>query len=300
MAHTRRDRHPVKSPMICSVVLVWMSLIGAPLSPLFSEAEDLWAANKFTDSNRVLDELLASDPKNSEALWRVARNFYDMGESLSVTAKDERFRLYTEVENYGKKCREADPKDGNCDFWIGVGIGRQGTTRGLLTQIRNAKRIRDLWLTAIRHAPPYRSRDGTADIPGDIYLALGIYYRLIPDWWIMQVVMGVRGDIDDSVEYLRKSVALEPRRIEYLKELGVSLICRGTKEKSEADIEEGRANLRDLQGVPPIKPYDGIDKEHALLILSDPQMACGYSRDGQQEISEKEALKAFEKMPPRQ
>lgn len=257
------------------------------------EAEGLWMASKFTESNRMLEEILASDPRNSEALWRVARNYYDSGESLPMSARDERYRLALATEDWGRRCLKADPDNGNCYFWVGVGIGRQGTVRGILSQIRHAKEVHDLWQKALRLAKPYRSRDGTANIPGDDHLALAIFYRLIPDWWIAQLLLGVRGNIDTSVDHLRSAVALEPQRMEYVKELGVSLLCRWTKKKDPHDLEEGKAYLEKTQILPLFKGYDKVDREHARLILTHPEMACGYSRDGQQEYTEKEAVKAF-------
>lgn len=286
--------------LLLPLVLAGMSILSP--SPRLDEGEALWIASRFTESNRVLESITASpqsDPReNAEALWRMARNFYDMGESLPISAKDERFELALKIEDYGRRCLKADPRNGNCYFWIGVGIGRQGTVRGILTQIRHAKEVHDLWIKATRLQKPYRSKDGTSSVPGDYYLALGIFYRLIPDWWIVQLVLGVRGNIDTSVEYLRKAVALEPTRMEYTKELGISLVCRGTKINRPQDNEEGKAYLLKVETLPMYKGYDKVDREHARLILSRPDMACAYSRDGQQEISEKQALKSLENISP--
>ncbi len=273
--------------------LTGLSLIAS--SPLLDKAEALWMASRFTESNSVLEKILASgrtDPQeNAEALWRMARNYYDIGENLPMSAKVERYTLAVKIEDCGRRCMKADPKNGSCYFWTGVGIGRQGTVRGILTQMRHAKEVHDLWMTALRFQRPYRCRDGTSSVPGDYYLALGIFCRLVPDLWIVQVLLGVKGNLNTSVDSIRKAVSLEPERMEYLKELGVSLVCRGTRENRPQDIEEGKAYLMKTQTLPIIKGYDKIDKEHALLIISHPDMACDYSRDGQQKISEEEARK---------
>jgi len=291
--------------------------MGAPPSP-FDEADALWMASKFTESNSVLENILASgrkkssdgplrsdaytapsDPReNAEALWRMARNYYDIGETLPKSAKGERYTIALAMEDYGRRCMKADPQNGHCYLWTGTGLGRQGTVRGLLTQARHAKEIRDLWEKAARMLKPYRSPDGTYSVPGDAYFCLGIFYRLVPTWEISQLFLGVKGDLNKSVDCLRTAIGMEPLKLEYAKELGASLICRGLTMKRPQDIEEGKAYLMKTQSMPVFKGRDRVDQEHARLILSNPEMACAYSRDGQQEISEKEARKLIKNFPP--
>ncbi len=287
---------PIFLTGLCLLAPAAISAQPAAQSPLLDEAERLWLASKFTDSNTVLEKLLASEPQNADALWRTARNYYGIGENLPLSQKDERYKLYLLVEDYGRKCIKADPESGHCYFWTSVGMGRQGTVKGILTQMRHAKEMRDLWTKAAKiQKQPFRSSNGIYNMPADCYLALGIFYRLTPDWWVAKTILGFRGSIDTSVEYLRKALTFEPDRMEYLKELGVSLLCRGTKFKKPEDIEEGKKYLQRTQTLPIYKAVDKIDKAHAPLLIADPNMACAYSRDGQQEITEKEARKALEK-----
>ena len=107
--------------------------------------------------------------------------------------------------------------------------------------------------------------------------------------------MSTRGDLEKSVAMNRQAVELEPQRIEHVKELGLSLICLGQKRDQPEKVEEGKKILRGIAGLPVIKPSDKIDREHARMLLQDPSLACGYSRDAQQEQSRE----AFEKSQPK-
>jgi len=84
---------------------------------------------------------------------------------------------------------------------------------------------------------------------------------------------------------LRKAVELEPKRAEYVKELGISLVCLGKTTNNQKATDEGIQWLKKVETLPTIKPTDEIDKKHAKMILGNLELACGYSRDAQQDIS---------------
>ena len=88
------------------------------------------------------------------------------------------------------------------------------------------------------------------------------------------------------MEYQRKLVAAEPERIEGLKELGVSLLCKGNKQDDEQAKVEGRVWLQKALTVPPRNPVDRIDHAQIPSILAREADACEYSRDGYQDTSE--------------
>jgi hypothetical protein len=157
-----------------------------------------------------------------------------------------------------------------------------------------ASEVEDAWLKGEELKPTYRAADGTANTLGDLYYALGMYYRVVPEWmrhFPLKQIFGTHGDKAKSVEYQRKALAREPRRIEYMKELGVSLICHGTSYNVPEEIEEGKKLLVELQLIPTIKESEKVDMGHAKMLLEDNSLACGYQRDAQQEVSQE----AYEK-----
>ncbi len=274
---------------------VWAS--GESYGDMINEAERLWEADEYIASNQVLDKVIKMYPERADAYWRKARNNYDLLENTPREEKPDKDSLverYREVESLGKRCAELEPQNGSCYLWVAIGMGRRGTTQGVLNSLGEIDDLEKTFLKAIELKPPYRANRGRANSLGDAYNALGQFYRVVPDWRFLQWIFGTRGDINKSVELQRKAVELEPERMEYVKELGVSLICRGNKTGSEADVSEGKKYLRKIEGLPVIKPSDIIDRKHAKELLARPQLACGYSRDEQQEVS-REAYEKKEK-----
>jgi hypothetical protein len=147
-----------------------------------------------------------------------------------------------------------------------------------------AEDIENAWLSVVDSGYVYASLRGEEILPCDAMQGLGIFYRLVPDWWIIEVIAGTRGDLDLSVDFLRRADSCAPGRIEGLKELGVAEICRGQNNDDPEEIRLGLSRLRQVTTLSPRKPTDSIDKQHSARILAEPQLACAYSRDGQAEI----------------
>jgi len=259
---------------------------------LMKEAEAVWLTRDYDGSDKLLEEAKKICPERAEIYWRSCRNEYDRIEDTpreQKPTKDELVKRYRGIEATAAKCSELDPNDGNCTFWKGVGMGRRGTTQGILSSLDEADDLEQVLLKAESQNPQYHSSDGSANTLGDIYNALGMFYRVLPEWLCtigIKQIVGTCGDLDKSVEYNRKAVAREGKRIEYQKELGISLICRGQKRNKPEEVEEGKKILTDLQSFAEFKRTDPIDKKHAQDILADPKLACGYSRDAQQEQSQ--------------
>ena len=259
---------------------------------LVAESEQAWMDGKFDASDKDLNQAQSICPDRAELYWRLARNDFSRIEAIPRDQKPGRVSLivrYKKIEDLADKCAKLDPEDGNCWLWKASSVGRRATTQGMLKSLREARDVEKYLLKAEQLAPRYRSANGTSNALGDVYDALGQFYRMLPEWLCtigVKQVVGVCGDLKKSISYLRKAVAREPRRIEYQKDLAVSLICHGQKSERPGQIAEGKKMLMALQSLPSVKQTDDIDKQHARMILADPSLACGYSRDGQQEQSE--------------
>lgn len=258
---------------------------------LVEESESLRNNNDFDKSDQVLDRAIKICPERAELYWRKGRNEFDRLENIPKAqrpGKDELIERYSAVERLGEKCMALDPEDGNCVLWKGIGMGRRGTTQGVIYSLAEASQFEDFFLKAESLKPQYRSVDGSSNALADIYTVLGMYYRIIPEWlcyFPLKQLVGTCGDLAKSVEYQRKAAAREPLRIEYQKELAISLLCHGLEHDAPAEVEEGKKILKSLQSMSVIKPSDNVDKAHAKDLLADPSIACGYSRDEQQSRS---------------
>ncbi len=291
---------------LIACLFLWVPIAQAGDEPcagcaeMIQQAEALWMENKFDESDKFLNEAIQKCPQCSEGYWRKARNIYERIETIprdQKPPKDELVKRYRVMEAFSKKGYEINDKCAQCYLFYGAALGRIGTTQGLLKSLFLADDVEQAWLKAVSLKPTYRSANGANHTVADTYYALGMFYRLVPEWlcyFPLKQLIGTCGDKEKSIEYEKKAVELEPSRVEFHKELGISLICHGQKYDRPKEVEEGKKILKGLQSLPERKPFDRIDKQHALTIIDDPSLACGYQRDAQQEL-DKEAYEKQKK-----
>jgi hypothetical protein len=280
---------------IAACVLLNLSIATAneeSCNELIAEAEELWADQKFDESDKKLDRVMKVCPKLSEPCWRKGRNIFDRLESIPRDRKPEKKELvsqYREVEALADRCIEIDERDGHCWLWKVAGMGRRGTTQGVLKSLFMVSDIEKALLKAESLGLTYRSKDGLYDLRCGNYYALGIFYRSVPEWlchFPLKQMVGTCGDKAKSITYQRKAHECQPKNIAINKELATSLLCHGQEYDDPGEIEEAKNLLKALQSLPDVRPFDKIDKLHARMLLADPSLACGYQRDKQQEVSE--------------
>ena len=234
-----------------------------------ARSEKFWVQGKYKESDLELAEAEKICPNNAEIYWRKARNIFSKIDSLPMDKRPRKTELidaYEEMFRQAQKCAELDPENGMCWEHMAISLGMLCKVRNLVRVMREADDLERYLKKAESLHPIYRAENGAADAMADIYNGLAQFYRQVPDSRITGSMVGARGDIEKSVEYERKAVALEPRHIEYLKELGVSLICYSYRKKSPAAMEEGMKYLAGLLDLPNVKYSDAEDKVHARVL----------------------------------
>ena len=258
-------------------------------APVEGTMEEKTAALK--KSNDILRVLLERTPDNPTVYAFIGRNNYEIGERLPQNAKDEKLKLYEEIIDLTTHCvEEVDPEYPPCWAWLGSGNARLGTTEGILSSLFGAKDVEEAWLQTIALEREVVALNGDSSANNARY-GLGAFYRLVPDSFMVRMVAGTRGDKEKAVQYFREAVDIQPNRLELQKELGIALLCYGqNKRRGDDAIQEGKRILRDVVAgkfdSEDIRLTDDIDKRHSQEILDDPSRACGYSRDGDQDLDE--------------
>lgn len=280
-------------------LLLFLAAVARPtpaapaLSEKVQECEDQWVASNYDASIAACDAALAANPNDVEAMWRKARSIYGKGEVMANqgASAETRIRMYSEVVALGDRVLALEPNNGLGLHWKGAGLGRTATAKGVLQSLFMADDIEYLWLKAVKDDTKYRAVTDTSSFPGDTYYALGQFYRLCPDSSIVKLLAGTKGDIDKSIQWHRKAAADSPQRIEVLKELGVSLLCKADRDDDASAAAEGRQWLKKAQTLSPKKKTDELDLAQIPIILQRADEACGYSRDGWQDLDESKIKK---------
>ena len=254
--------------------------------------------NALRKANEMMYGGLERNPKLTLAYWKISRNLYDIGDLLPEEAKKERMELYVEMIRLTTKCvTEIDPKDGGCWLFRATGIGRVATTKGIVNSLMQAKDLQNSFQKVIDLNTSYVDMNGDPII-NDARYGLGVFYRVVPESWVVKFLAGTRGDKAKSVSILTEAVAAQPHRLELQKELAMSLICLG-QDKGDKDLAaRGNGILRGIVAGEydkvEMRATNAIDKKHATDVLAHNDRACGYSRDGYQNVDD-EALKKAQK-----
>jgi hypothetical protein len=258
---------------------------ATPESSRHWELEVAYYEGRNADGLALAKKHLAADAKDAEAAWHIVRFMYEMGEADNSLDK---LAWYKEMARVADEALEHNPGDRHLHFARGVANGRYGTTRGVIASLFLGRSIETDWLTAADGTLVYSSIGGSEQLPCDAYHALGIFYRLVPEWWIIKVLAGTRGDLDKSLSFHEQANERCPNRVWNLKELGATALCIGTKRKEPAMTERGLVHLQEAIIAPGSSGTSVTDREHAQMLLDDPSLACEYSRDGQQDLDEQQ------------
>lgn len=249
------------------------------------DLEELYIEGRFQEIVRKAEERVASTPDDIDLYWHAARALFQEGELFERSDPTiDKADHYGRMLDWVERGLERDPHSTHLRFARAVGNARLGTTKGVLASLFMAKHLEADWLRTVESGVHYSSLDGSMMLPCDAHQTLGIFYRLIPDWWIVQVLAGTRGDLDKSLSYHEKSVACGPHRMAAVKELAVTQLCIGVSRKDPAMLEAGRATVARFMQMPVRSKLDAIDIAHGEKLLADPGIACEYSRDGQQDL----------------
>ena len=183
------------------------------------------------------------------------------------------------------------PDKGECFFMRGLANARKATTKGIFSELFTAKQIERDWLISVERRSDYTTPNGE-NLQASSCVALGVYYRLCPSFFMLKWIFGISGDLDKAVYFCGRAYELDSTRIEIVKEYGVALITRGLETKNNRDIEIGKEYLRKVPMLPLRLQTDNVDIAHSKVLLNDISLCPGYSRDEEQDVSEESFNKA--------
>jgi tetratricopeptide (TPR) repeat protein len=245
----------------------------------WSEGLALETRESFLASNQCYEALAAAHPDSVFLAWRVARNHWRYGEHLPLDAKEERRAAFTRSLEWAQRSLAKDASCGECVFWTMVSMARLSTTEGAVASARMAAPMAELIDRGIALQPTSRDNDWNTTL-GNLYYAASAFYRVVPDWPGIALLIGVRGDKDRALDYIERAIAISPMRVDYHLERGVLLTCIGVERSDAQVLERGRHELSNARSMPHHLGTDAVDQHNAEILLEKPDLACGYQRDG--------------------
>jgi hypothetical protein len=251
---------------------------------LWSEGIGLEKAGDFLAANVRYQNIADRLETSAYPYWRMSRNLLLHSTTLPKEEKDEQIRLLEMADHTAKLGIEIDDECAECVFWRYRALGRLPTVRGLLSAAADANTMAKLLNRGIELGIA-KGEDPSNTTLANFYYASATFYRMVPDWFWIRWVFGVRGNKERALSDARKAVALHESRAEFQIELGASLLClgsesSGSKEKRSALTAEGFGLLRRVQDAAPLNASESPDRELAQMLMQSPENACEFSRDG--------------------
>jgi tetratricopeptide (TPR) repeat protein len=250
------------------------------------ELRDLWnrgahleTQERLLESVRLYQQIASALPEQAFIHWRISRNYWRHGESLPVDSKAERRNYFQLAEQAADRALAIDPDCAECMLWKVAAMGRLATTGNPLSAARKASKIARLLERGIELQPTHWDGELNSTL-GNLYYSSAAFYRIVPDWFWLKWVVGVRGDKRKALEYIKKALELTEQRIDYQVELGAILLCIGAEERDPELIRRGEEVMAYASTLDPTFSTDHRDIELAGVMVDDPAKACGFSRDG--------------------
>lgn len=251
----------------------------AAIRDLWARAIALEQSAHVLESAALYEKIAARIPPDAQVCWRISRDYWRAGDALPAEAQDRRVRYFQAADDWAKRGIEIDPDCAECMLWRFSALGNLATTRGLLTGARDAVTMARLLDRAIALRPDHWDGPHNSTL-ANLYYASANFYRMVPDWWWLKWVVGVRGDKERAERDIRRAVAITGERVDYQVEMGAVLLCLGEAKSRPEKREEGFAVLRRALDLPSLMPSDAKDLASARILLSEPEKACGFSGDG--------------------
>ena len=189
-------------------------------------------------ARRAADEwsaMLAADPRNFDAAWKLARADYWLGGHAPDA--DRRGFLERGIEA-GRKAAALQPNRPEGHFWIAANMGALAESFGVRQGVKYRKPVKEELETVLRLDPAFQ--DGSAD------RALGRWYFKVPRLF--------GGSRDLSETHLRKSLTYNPESTASHFFLAELLLDAGR-------TEEGRAELQKVLDAPLDPAWAPEDRE---------------------------------------
>jgi tetratricopeptide (TPR) repeat protein len=233
------------------------------IAQLIKQADRLHAEFKPREGAAELQKVLQMEPRNVEALAKLSRAYIDIGDSIAESQpdwKERRIREYRRAENYARQAVKADPNSTWGYFYVAASLGTMAAVLPVAKQLDIAEEIRSATEKAIALDP----HNGFA------YHVYGVWHRRMAEIGKTTRVLASlwygrsppRGDLDKSVDYLKKAVVLNPSVI----------VSRLELARSHAAREEwpaARAQLKLVAELPVKYSDDGQHKQKALELFEE-------------------------------
>ncbi|NRA68503.1 MAG: hypothetical protein HRU19_28720 [Pseudobacteriovorax sp.] len=231
---------------------------------------------------QIISEVLIKEPEWEDGKWMLAdEGMTYTGTFTEESGLEEPARVMKIVLKYTEQCLTANPNHPLCNFYFAAALGRLISYQGIFSSLKSGKSIEEKFHVALNSPWDHRFEGGYT-LKNSARVALGMFYRLVPDSILIKWLFGFRGDIDKSIAYHQ-----------HVKQHGVTNPCNDAllaaawlcKEDDVGSQERANAMtiLEAIEASDPGNEIEIICKSDALRLKQDTDLACGYTISKQQD-----------------
>ena len=185
-----------------------------------------------------------------------------------------------------ERCLHIEAGHVMCKFFLASSMARKASIQGIFASLRLGQRIHDLWMDVLASPYDFWFRPNVS-LQGSVRYGLGIFYRLVPNQWLMETVFRIRGSLDKSVNLHREAVTINPEDPCARLMLGTALLCRCRGDHKDKDCHEGLAWLEKAHQSEALDLNQRLCQRDGIRLIKDQDLACGYTQARQVEDKEK-------------
>ncbi|MBQ46540.1 MAG: hypothetical protein CMP10_03460 [Zetaproteobacteria bacterium] len=243
----------------------------------------------------IVEQIAAAEPQWIDGYWLVANVRYMLASTYMGKEDLHTPRVILAVgREKTRTCLKLQPDNPICKMVFAGIIAKIATIDGVLASLSQAETVHRLWLEVI-DSPYNHYFTARVSMQGAVRYGLGIYHRLIPDFLVIQWLFNVRGNINQSIKYLKEAIAIDGEFPCTRVMLGVSLICSASSDQQHPNYSEGIKSLQKAEKLPRWAQISDVCKADAKRIIKNTNLACGYSTSQQQEQHDQSKLKTLKK-----
>ncbi len=243
----------------------------------------------------ITEIVTKANPKWVDGYWILGSTAFQLASSYT---EEKDLPLAREIFVKGQKatetCLKIDPNNPLCKLFLGSAIGSIGSIDGILSSLKNAKTVEKLWVEVIDSNINYHFYP-TITMQGSVRYGLGMFYRLVPDMWLINWLFDVRGSLDKSINLHREGIAIDGTNPCSDLMLAVSLVCKAKGDKTKAGGKEGFDLLKKAASSKSENLNMKVCAVDGQKIINEPSRACGYTTAKQQDLSEEAVQKQNKK-----
>lgn len=244
---------------------------------LWERGSKLESEGQLLASAQIFEMLARREPPDSHVCWRLAKNYYRFADETADLPEDERAKYLELAEDWADRGLEINDECGECYLYKVGAMGRRLQDVGRLRAATKVSQIAKLLERGISILEERTDPASRAELE-ELYYAAAQLYRGLPEWSWLGPLLGVTGDRQKAVEYMRKANHIAGVRPSYMVELAASLLCLGEDTDDDAMVREGAEILRRVRLLHS-DPDDAVDRRHAGILLEQPRRACDFSRE---------------------